>query len=163
MAKRFFLIDGLSQIFRCYYAPFQNLSTPAGEPIKATYVFSNMLLQLIREQKPDYLAMVMEGGDEKDVFRKELDPKYKANREPPPEDLAPQIERILQIIRSQGIPVLSVPGFEADDVLATLATRLAGEDLEIVMVSRDKDLDQLVTGQVRLYDPMKNEFIGPRE
>ncbi|MDM8007241.1 MAG: DNA polymerase I [Phycisphaerae bacterium] len=163
MAKRFFLIDGLSQIFRCYYAPFQNLSTPAGEPIKATYVFSNMLLQLVREQKPDYLAMVMEGGDEKAVFRKELDPQYKANREPPPEDLAPQIERILQIIRSQGIPVLSVPGFEADDLLATLATRLAGEDLEIVMVSRDKDLDQLVTGQVRLYDPMKNEFIGPRE
>lgn len=163
MAKRFFLIDGLSQIFRCYYAPFQNLSSPAGEPTKATYVFSNMLLQLLREQKPDYLAMVMEGGDEKDVFRKELDPQYKANREPPPEDLAPQIERILQIVRSQGIPVLSVPGFEADDLLATLANQLSGEDLEVVIVSRDKDLDQLVNERVHLYDPMKNEFLGPRE
>jgi DNA polymerase-1 len=163
MAERLFLIDGLSQIFRCYYAPFPNLSTPAGEPTKATYVFSNTLLQLIREQKPDYLAMVMEGGDEKDVFRKKIDPEYKANRQPPPEDLAPQIARILEIIRSQDIPVLSVPGFEADDLLATLASKLADKHLEVVMVSRDKDLDQLLTDQVKLFDPMKGEFIGPAE
>jgi len=141
MAKRFFIIDGLGQIFRSYYAPFRPLSSPGGEPTKATYVFTNTLLQLIREQKPDYLAMAMDSA-EKEVFRLEIDPEYKANREPPPEDLAPQITRILEIVQAQEIPILSVPGFEADDVLATVCEKLTDEDIEIVMVSTDKYLAQ---------------------
>ena len=162
MAKRFYIIDGLAQIFRSYYAPFQHLNAPSGEPTRATYVFSNMLLQLIREQKPDYLAMAMDTADET-VFRKEIDPKYKANREAPPEDLPPQIDRICQIVASQGIPLLGVPGFEADDIIATLCHRLADEDVEIVLVSKDKDLDQLLTDKVRMFDPGKNVFLGPTE
>ncbi len=162
MARRLFIIDGLGQIFRCYYAPFQPLTAPSGEPTRATYVFSNMLMQLSREQQPDYLAVAMEGRDE-EVFRREIDPEYKANREPPPEDLAPQIDRILQIVSSQGIPVLSVPGFEADDLMATICRRLADEDIEVVLVSKDKDLDQLLSDRVRLFDPGKEEFIGPDE
>lgn len=162
MAQRFFIIDGLAQIFRSYYAPFQHLSAPSGEPTRATYVFTNMLLQLIREQKPDFLAMVMEGGDA-EVFRRDIDPQYKANREPPPEDLAPQIRRICQIVAGQKIPVLSVPGFEADDLLATICQRLADQDIDIFMVSRDKDLDQLLSDRVRLFDPGKGEIIGPAE
>jgi len=161
VAKRFFIIDGLSQIFRSYYAPFRPLTAPSGEPTRATYVFCNMLLKLIREQRPDFLVMAMDSPE--DVFRKEIDPAYKANREPPPEDLAPQIDRILQIVAALDIPILTKAGFEADDLMATLCERLAGEDLEIYLVSKDKDLDQLLSGSVRLFDPGKDEFIGPDE
>jgi len=162
VAKRFFIIDGLGQIFRCYYAPFAQLNAPSGEPTRATYVFCNMLLQLIREQRPDYLAVAMDTADEA-VFRLEIDPAYKANREPPPEDLAPQIERILQIVSALGIPIFSQGGFEADDLMATLCRRLADDDLRICLVSKDKDLDQLLSDRVCLFDPGKNEFIGPDE
>ncbi len=162
MTQRFFLIDGLSQIFRCYYAPFRSLNSPSGEPTRATYVFSNMLLQLIREQKPDFLAVAMD-SDQGPVFREAIDPQYKAQRDAPPEDLAPQIQRILEIVRSQDIPILSVPGFEADDLLATIGSRLAGHDLEVLLVSKDKDLDQILTDRVKLFDPAKQEIIGPAE
>ena len=162
MAKRFFIIDGLGQIFRSYFAPFRPLNAPGGEPTKAVYVFTNMLLQLIREQQPDYLALAMEGGDEQ-VFRRDIDPDYKANREPAPEDLAPQIERICQVVSSQGIPILSVPGFEADDLMATICRRLADQDVEVILVSKDKDLDQLLSDRVRLFDPGKNVFTGPAD
>ncbi|MBP7936112.1 MAG: DNA polymerase I [Phycisphaerae bacterium] len=163
MARRFFIIDGLGQIFRSYYAPFQHLSSPRGEPTRATFVFTQMLLQLIREQKPDYLAMAMDSPDAA-VFRRGIDPQYKANREPPPEDLAPQIQRILQIVASQAIPIISIPTFEADDVMATLCRRLADQhDLQICLVSKDKDLDQLLSDRVCLFDPGKNEFLGPED
>ncbi len=163
MSKRFFIIDGLSQIFRCYYAPFQSLSAPGGEPTRATYVFTNMLIQMAREQKPDYLAMAMDSKEEA-VFRRELAPDYKAHRQAPPEDLPPQIDRILEIVRSQGIPILAVEGFEADDLLATLCRRLGGhDDIEIFLVSKDKDLDQLLTDSVKLFDPGKSEVIGPAD
>ena len=162
MSRRLFVIDGLGQIFRCYYAPFQALTAPGGEPTRATYVFANMLLQLVREQRPDYLAMAMDTPSETGV-RRGIFPAYKANREPPPEDLAPQIDRILQIVGSQGIPILSLPGFEADDVMATVCRRLAGPDLQVCLVSKDKDLDQLLSEHVRLFDPGKGEFIGPAE
>ncbi|HOB75611.1 MAG TPA: DNA polymerase I [Phycisphaerae bacterium] len=162
MRKRFFVIDGLGQIFRCYYAPFQHLSAPSGEPVRATYVFCQMLLQLIREQRPDYLAMAMD-SDEGPVFRCEIDPQYKAHRQEPPEDLEPQIRRILEIVASQGIPIISVPGFEADDVMATLARRVSDPEVEILFVSKDKDLDQLLTERIKLFDAGTGEIIGPDE
>ncbi|MCL2329951.1 MAG: DNA polymerase I [Phycisphaerae bacterium] len=164
MSERIFLIDGLAQIFRCYYAPFRALTSPAGEPTRATFVFTQMLLQLIREQKPDYLAMVMD-SDEAPVFRESIDTAYKAHREPPPEDLAPQIRRILEIVRSQDIPVLSVPGFEADDLLATISCQLsvACVNLDVLMVSKDKDLDQVLTDRVKMFDAGKSAIIGPTE
>ncbi|MEP0842807.1 MAG: DNA polymerase I [Phycisphaerae bacterium] len=161
MAKRFFVIDGLGQIFRSYYAPFQHLSAPSGEPTRATYVFCQMLMQLVREQQPDYLAMAMDS--EGPVFRNEIDPAYKAHRQEPPEDLAPQIRRIVAIVAGQGIPILAVPGYEADDVMATLAARVSDPDVEILFVSKDKDLDQVLSERVRLFDPAGNEIIGPDE
>ncbi len=163
MPRRFFIIDGMSQIFRCYYAPFQQLTAPSGEPTRATYVFTMMLLQLAREQKPDYLAVAMDSREE-DVFRRGIAPDYKANRQAPPEDLAPQIDRILRIIRGQNVPILELPGYEADDVIATLCERLCRtDDLQICLVSKDKDLDQLLSDCVCMFDPGKGEFIGPAE
>jgi len=162
MAERFFIIDGLGQIFRSYYAPFRRLTAPTGEPTRATYVFTNTLLQLIREQRPDYLVMAMDSPDE-EVFRRRIDPEYKANRPPPPEDLAPQIERILQIVQTAGIPIISAAGFEADDVIATLSDQYAGSDRTFLIVSKDKDLEQLLSEHVRMFDPSTGEVIGPDE
>ena len=162
MAERFFLIDGLAQIFRCYYAPFQQLTAPGGEPVRATYVFCNMLLQLIRQQKPDYLAMALDPPDGK-VFRDQIDPAYKANREAPPEDLIPQIKRIIQIVQAAGIPILVKAGFEADDLMATICRKLARREVQVCLVSKDKDLEQLLTDRVYLYDAAKGEFVGPSD
>src|SRR3712207_2325142 len=95
--KSFYIIDGHAQIYRAYFAPFRELTSPTGEPTKATFVFTQMLLNLIAQRKPDYLAMVIDSGDES-VFRKEIFPEYKSNRRQPPDDFAPQEERILRIV-----------------------------------------------------------------
>ncbi|MCK6486304.1 MAG: DNA polymerase I [Phycisphaerae bacterium] len=156
--KTLYLIDGHAQIYRAYYAPFRPLTSPSGEPTRATFVFCQMLLNLLRGRRPDYLAMVMDVSDET-VFRVEIDPEYKAHREPPPEDMSPQIERIVQIIEALGIPILRMQGFEADDIMATLCRRHAGRDADVFLVSKDKDLEQLLGDGVRMYDPGKDEVI----
>ncbi len=150
-----YLIDGHSQIYRAYYAPFGNLTSPTGEPTRAIHVFVQMLLNLLRDRKPTYLAMVLDVSDET-VFRVDIDPTYKAHRDPPPEDLPPQIDRIIAIVSAMGIPILRMNRFEADDLLATLAARHAGPELDVYFVSRDKDLDQLLNDYIRLYDPTKD-------
>ena len=158
MGKRLYIIDGHWQIFRAYYAPFRDLRSPAGEPTRATYVFCSMLLKLIADQKPDYLAVALDSGRE-GLERTALYPAYKAQRAEPPEDLPPQIERITQIVRAMGLPVLQTDGAEADDIMATIARRFAGGDVRVVLVSRDKDLDQLLRDDVVLYDPMKDRTL----
>src|SRR3954454_21743638 len=94
MRKSFYLIDGHAQIYRAYFAPFRDLTGPNGEPTKATYVFTQMLLNLIDQRRPDYLAMVIDGADEGEeeapVFRQTIYPEYKANRKAPPDDFHPQ-------------------------------------------------------------------------
>lgn len=157
-AKTLYLIDGHAQIYRAYYAPFGNLSSPTGEPTRAVHVFTQMVLNLIRDRKPDYLAMVMDVSD-RTVFRVQIDPEYKSTRDKAPEDLGPQIERIVSIVQAMGIPILRLEGFEADDILATLCRRHACEELDLYLVSRDKDLDQVLGDHVRLYDPGKDIVI----
>jgi len=153
-----YLIDGHAQIYRAYYAPFRNLTSSNGEPTRATFVFCQMLLNLLRDRRPDYLAMVLDVSDGT-VFRVEVDAEYKAHREPPPEDLEPQMERIIQIVTALGIPILRMPGFEADDILATLAHRHGEKDADLYLVSKDKDLEQLLRDGVYLYDPGKDEIV----
>jgi len=160
VGKTLYVLDGHWQIFRAYYAGFRDLTSPGGEPTKATYVFTTMLLKLIADRRPDYLAVALDSG-RADLERTALYPDYKAQREEIPEDLPVQIERIVQIVRALGVPILQKTGAEADDIMATLARRVAGEDLKVVLVSRDKDLDQLVSDDVTLYDPVKDERIDP--
>jgi DNA polymerase-1 len=160
MAERFYLIDGHAQIFRAYYAPMAALTSATGEPTRATYIFTQMLLSLIRDKSPDYLAVALDAGDTP-TFRDQWYPDYKANREPTPEDLHPQVDRIVEILESQKIPIFRLPGFEADDLMATVADRLADQNIEIFLVSRDKDLHQLLTSQVRMWDPYKNVVMDP--
>jgi DNA polymerase-1 len=156
--KTFFIIDGHAQIYRAYFAPFRDLSSPSGEPTKATYVFTQWLINLVQNRKPDYLAMVIDSGDET-VFRKEILPEYKANRQPPPDDFFPQEQRILHIVRAAGIPVFAKPGFEADDIIATLARKMCDKGLDIAIVSRDKDLRQLLNDCTRMYDMQADTFM----
>ncbi|MBU0637465.1 MAG: DNA polymerase I [Planctomycetes bacterium] len=160
MPRSLYLIDGHAQIYRAYYARVGELTAPSGEPTRATYVFYQMLLNLVRDRAPDYLAMTLDVSDET-VFRKQIYPDYKAHRDPPPEDLPPQAERIVQILTAVGMPILRMESFEADDIMATLAARLAPEDLHVYLVSRDKDLEQLLSDRVSLYDPIKDEVITP--
>ena len=155
--KTLYLIDGHAQIYRAYYAPFRALTSPSGEPTRAIHVFLQMLLGLLRDRKPDYLAMTMDVADET-VFRVDIDKTYKANRDPPPEDLPPQIDRIVSILEAMKVPILRKHRFEADDILATLCRKYAGE-LDIYLVSRDKDLDQLLGEHVFMFDPGKDRVI----
>jgi DNA polymerase-1 len=158
VAKSFYIIDGHAQIYRSYYAPFRALTSPSGEPTRATYVFFSTLFNLIRERKPDYLAVALDVSDST-VFRCSIFPEYKSQRDPAPEDLPPQARRIISLIELMGIPILRKEGYEADDLMATIAKRLAGEEVAVYLVSRDKDLEQLINDRVFLFDPAKGELI----
>ncbi len=160
MSQTLYLLDGYYQIYRAFYSIRQPFSSPSGEPTGATHVFCMMLFNLIRQRRPDYLAMALDVGDES-VFRVDIDPQYKATRDPAPEDLITQADRIVSIVEALGIPVWRVPGFEADDVMASVAEQLRDEDIQIYLVSRDKDLEQLLTDRVHMYDPTKGEVIDP--
>jgi len=155
MPKTLYLLDGHYQIYRAFYGLPQQLSSPSGEPTGATHVFCSMLFGLIQKRRPDYLAMVMDVSDET-VFRRDLDPNYKAHRDPAPEALHVQADRIVSILSALGVPIYRLPGFEADDLIATIVERLRDEDVCVYVVSRDKDLEQLLSDRVRLFDPGKD-------
>ncbi|MDB5293516.1 MAG: polymerase, partial [Phycisphaerales bacterium] len=138
------------------FAPFRDLTSPTGEPTRATYVFTQMLLNLVNQRKPDYLAMVIDSGDDT-VFRKDIFEGYKANRTSPPDDFYPQEQRILQIVRDAGIPIFAKRGFEADDLIATIAKRLCGRGYETFLVSKDKDLRQTLNDCTKMYDVQSDE------
>jgi DNA polymerase-1 len=159
MRKSFYIIDGHAQIYRAYFAPFRDLSSPTGEPTRATFVFTQMLLNLVQQRKPDYLAMVIDEGGDETVFRKEIHPEYKANRKERPEDFTPQEQRILRIVRDAGVPIFGKPGFEADDLIATMARKLSDQGWDIFLVSKDKDLRQILNDCTRMYDPQTDAVI----
>ncbi|NLF29930.1 MAG: DNA polymerase I [Planctomycetes bacterium] len=160
MAQTLYIIDGHSQIFRAYYAPFRDLTSPAGEPTRATFVFTTMLLNLIEQRRPDYLVMAMD-SPRQSLWRSEVYPQYKAHRDEAPEDLIVQVGRIEQIVRAMGIPLWRGGGQEADDYLASAAAQWAGEDLDVVLVSSDKDLEQALGEHVAIYDPARDEILDP--
>jgi DNA polymerase-1 len=161
MPKSFYIIDGHAQIYRAYFAPFRDLTSPTGEPTRATFVFTQMLMNLVENRKPDYLAMVIDDASETALFRKELLPEYKANRKSRPDDFNPQEERILRIVRDAGVPIFVKPGFEADDVIATMARKLSGQGYDIFLVSKDKDLRQMLNDHTKMYDVATDEVMDP--
>ena len=161
MAETLYIIDGHSQIFRAYYAPGLKLTSPTGQPTGAVHVFCNMLLKFLADKQPGYLAMAIDGPAEKLRRRAEY-AEYKITRKPAPDDFHPQAERIIEIVRAMGIPILAAEGYEADDIMATAAEKFASGKMDVMLVSRDKDLDQLVGEHVALYDPMKDEVINAK-
>jgi len=158
--KTLFLIDGSSYIYRAYHA-IRGLSTRDGFPTNAVFGFSNMLLKVLRDHAPTYIAMVMDAPGP--TFRHEAYPQYKANRPPMPEDLAVQLPRVDEVVQAFRIPVLRIGGVEADDIIATLVKRYSGKVDRVVIVSSDKDLMQLVSAGVVMLDTMKNRWIGEKQ
>jgi DNA polymerase-1 len=157
------IVDGHAQFFRAYYAIRGGLSSPVtGEPTNLVFGFLSMLFAYIRTHRPSELVVVIDAAGDTETFRSELYPEYKAHRDPAPEDFHPQVERCLEALALMGIPVLGIEGVEADDVIATLVRRLHRREgaERIRMVSRDKDLGQLVDAHTTLFDPQKNADIG---
>ncbi len=159
--SQLYLLDGSSYIYRAYYG-IRERATAGGMPTNAIFGFTRMLLGLMQENRPDYLAVVFDPPRE-ETFRREIYPDYKANRDAMPEELATQIPYIKQILQALNIPSLEAPGFEADDLIATLARRHAAEDLQVTVVTGDKDLMQIVDDRIELLDTMKGKRSGPQE
>ena len=158
---RLYLIDGTSYIFRAYYAIRQYLSTKAGLPTNAILGFANMLIRVIEEEQPEHLAIAFDPPGPS--FRVDLYPEYKAHRPDPPNDLVPQFEWIFRLVEAFRIPQLVVPGYEADDALATAARWAEAQGLAVTIIGGDKDLFQLVSDRVEVYDTLKNVRYGPAE
>ncbi len=160
--KTIYIIDYFAQLFRAYHAIRGGMSSPVTkEPTNATFGYVGMLLKVLREYKPDYLVVAMDKSGDRETFRSTIYPEYKANREPPPLDFRPQATRCLELTSLMGIPVFGVETFEADDVIATLVTHLRKEqpDLNIRIVSKDKDLEQLLDDHVAIADVHKDELV----
>jgi DNA polymerase I len=150
------LVDGSGYIFRAYHA-LPPMTRPDGTPVNAIYGFTAMLLKLIADLKADHLAVIFDSA--RKTFRNDIYPDYKAHRPPPPEDLVPQFPLIREAVAAVQVPCLEKEGFEADDLIATLATRAHAADWDVMVVSADKDLMQLVRPGIALFDPMKNKAI----
>ncbi len=162
MAEDLYIIDGHAHIYGAYYAPMRNrLTSPDGEPTKAAYIFTTMLLGLIEKRKPDMLAVAMDSKTPS--FRTEIYKEYKAHRPPMPEDLPKQIERIEQILEAMNIPMIRVDGYEADDIIGTLAKEASRKNINCFICSKDKDMLQLLDERVKTFDIKNLEEFGLEE
>ncbi|KPK52151.1 MAG: hypothetical protein AMJ63_10280 [Myxococcales bacterium SG8_38_1] len=158
--KTIYVIDISSYVFRAYHA-LPPLSNSKGEPTHAVAGVSSMLLKLLREREPRTVIVAMDSRE--GSFRKDLFEAYKANRPPAPPDLQQQMLRVREIVDAWGMSPLEAPGFEADDIIATLVREAREEGLQVVIVSADKDLLQLVGEDVVMYDTMRDKVFGPEE
>ena len=156
MATKLVLVDGTAYLYRAYHA-LPPLTGPAGQPTGAVFGVGKMLKALIRQEAPDYFAVVLDAHGK--TFRHELYPSYKAQRPPTPEDLIAQSDTLKYLIKEQGYPLLEVPGVEADDVIGTLARRAEAEGWEVLISTGDKDMAQLISERITLVDTMKNQHI----
>jgi len=158
--KKIALIDGYGFVFRAFHA-LPPMTRTDGTPIGAVYGFTNMLIKLLANLDVSHIAVVFDAGSK--TFRNDLFSGYKANRPPCPEELIPQFSIIREAAEALNLLILEKVGFEADDLIATVAKQASREDFEVVIVSSDKDLMQLVDGQVTMYDALKNRMIGEKE
>jgi DNA polymerase-1 len=160
-APRLFLIDTFGLIFRAFYgrarAAVPTMRTSSGIPTEAAYIFTTMMRRLIADHKPEYLAAVWEG--EGPTFRDKIFKDYKANREEMPSDLARQLPYIRKFLEASRMPILAFNGYEADDTIASIARQAAGRNIDVYIVSSDKDLTQLVGDGVFMLNPMKDDLI----
>ena len=154
MPKKLFLIDGHAHCYKAFYA-LPSMSSPDGRPTNAVYGFTGMLLKLLREQKPDYIAAVFDSPGP--TFRHEQYAEYKAQRKPMPDDLRPQIDLIKQVVEAANVTLVALPGFEADDIIGTLAKQASAEGIDVYIATGDKDALQLLDEHVRLYDTKRGE------
>ncbi|MCZ6596942.1 MAG: DNA polymerase I [Planctomycetota bacterium] len=151
---RLFLLDGTALAYRSHHALAQSgLTDPDGRPTGATYGFTTTLRRILDQEEPDLVAVAFDPRGP--TFRHELYPEYKATRERAPEDMLAQLDTIREVVRAHGIPIFEVPGYEADDVIATLTRQARKAGCEVLIVTGDKDFMQLVDEHVRLYNVFK--------
>ncbi|HDN58486.1 MAG TPA: DNA polymerase I [Candidatus Marinimicrobia bacterium] len=149
---RLFLIDGSALAYRSHFAMIKNrLTTSKGFPTGATYAFINSLFKILNEESPEYIGIVFDAPEK--TFRHELFEAYKATREAMPDELVEQLPVMFELVKSLGIPVIVKPGYEADDVIGTLALKASKMGLKVYMVTGDKDLMQLVNEDILMYKP----------
>ena len=159
--KHLFLIDGSGFIFRAFFARGVSSSVMTrsdGTPTNAVYIYTRMLRKLVDDTEADHIAVVFDTS--RKSFRNEIYADYKAHRPPPPEDLIPQFALVREATEALNVPAVELPGYEADDLIATYARQAAGAGAEVTIVSSDKDLMQLVDGRITMFDAMKNVRIG---
>ena len=154
------LVDGSSYLYRAFHA-FPPLTNAGGEPTGAMYGVLNMLKSLLNQFAPTEMAVVFDAKGK--TFRDEMFAEYKAHRPPMPDELRSQIEPLHQMIRALGLPLLVVPGVEADDVIGTLAKQAAANGRDVLISTGDKDMAQLVSDKITLINTMNNTVLGPQE
>jgi len=153
-AERLFLLDGMALAYRAYYAFIQRpLTNSKGENTSAVYGFVTFLNRILAQENPEHIAVVFDTA--KPTFRHKAFPEYKATRQKMPEDLSPQIGIVKEVVRAYNIPTIELDGYEADDIMGTLARRAENENVLTFLVSADKDFMQLVTDKITIYRPGK--------
>ncbi len=157
--SRVAIVDAANFLYRAFFA-IPGLRASDGTPTNAVYGFANMLNKLVREEAPDAILIALDPRGK--TFRHETYPEYKGTRDAQPEDLSAQWPLFEELLSAWGLPTLCVDGFEADDVIATVAAQVPAES-ELLIVSTDKDLMQLVDGRIQLVDTMKDKRYGPAE
>ena len=160
--KRLFLVDAMGYIFRAFYAPMDRLQTTSGMPTKVPYLFATMMRRLLQNKdlRPDYVAVVFDVSAP--TFRDKLFEQYKAQRQPMPQDLSIQLPFVRRYCHAMRLPILEYPGYEADDVIGSLAHQATSEDLDVYIITSDKDMLQLVADRVKVLNPAKNDLIVDR-
>jgi DNA polymerase-1 len=154
---KLYLIDGSSYIYRAFYA-INRLTNAQGMPTNAVFGFLQMIKKIIEQENPEYLAVVFDAKGP--TFRHDLYEEYKAHRPSMPEDLVVQIPYIKEVSRDYGLPILEKQGFEADDIIATLAKEAEAKGFEVVIVSGDKDLMQMISSRICMWDTLKNQIFN---
>ncbi|HKY09163.1 MAG TPA: 5'-3' exonuclease H3TH domain-containing protein, partial [Candidatus Binatia bacterium] len=157
---RLFLIDGSSYIFRAFYA-IPASTNSKGLPTNAIFGFTNLLLKFLKRYRPQYVVVALDAG--RATFRRRMFPDYKANSAAAPAALVSQLPYIRRVLKGLNLALLELPDYEADDIIASLCAVLRREDCELVVVSSDKDLMQLVSDGIRLLDGASERWLGVAE
>ena len=152
-----FLVDGSGFIFRAFHA-LPPMTRPDGTPVNAVYGYCSMLMRLLEDTDADHIAVLFDTS--RNTFRSDIYPEYKAHRPPPPEELVPQFDLIREATRAFNLPSIELPGYEADDLIATYSRQAVEAGAKVTIVSSDKDLMQLVSDKISLLDPVKLQLQG---
>jgi DNA polymerase-1 len=147
-AKKLFLVDAMAHIYRAFYAPMNRMNAPSGIPTKVPFLFNNILRRLIKDYQPDYVGIVFD--TRQPTFRDKLFEKYKAQRPAMPDELSQQLPYVRRLCEAMRLPILELDGYEADDVIGALAQQGAKKNLDVLLITNDKDMMQLVDRNVRV-------------
>ena len=147
-AKKIFIVDAMAHIYRAFYAPMVRMNSASGMPTKVPFLFSNILRRLTKDYQPDYIAIVFDTSAP--TFRDKLFEKYKEHRAPMPDELRQQIPYVRKLCEAMHLPILEMDGYEADDVIGAMALQASKLKLDVLIITNDKDMMQLVCGNVRV-------------